>query len=226
MSGEQRIDELVPSEPQGTEPVSEGDDQIRGIKSALEGTFPNFLGLAGSETQVTQTEEEINNTGRIDFGENVTVQASWTFTFQLTIEGTLAMKNNQTITSEILVGTQVSLFRLDASDVLQINDNGFNLAVRFNGTGLVSFEGDVNIETGTLDVGGALTADSIVDLNGVTTIDDDFFITTNGNFNVGANTEMRYGNIIQAGATGQSARKVQIFNAAGVSQGFMAIFPL
>ena len=38
------INELVSANPPGSDPTAEGDDQIRLIKSALQGTFPNFTG--------------------------------------------------------------------------------------------------------------------------------------------------------------------------------------
>ena len=48
------IDSLDPSNPKGSDPISEGDGHISNIKSALKETFPNI------KSQVTATAEEIN----------------------------------------------------------------------------------------------------------------------------------------------------------------------
>ena len=49
------ITDLNPVNPAGTDPKSEGDDHIRNIKTGLDGTFPNFAGIA-----MTATEAELN----------------------------------------------------------------------------------------------------------------------------------------------------------------------
>lgn len=87
MSGETRIDELDPSEPTGLEPVSEGDDQIRGIKGGLDGTFPNFEGLAGAPaTQVLKTENEINDAPEKGLDGEV-ISGDWEFTGEVKFSG-------------------------------------------------------------------------------------------------------------------------------------------
>lgn len=49
------IPQLVATNPLGTDPKSQGDDHIRGVKATLQNQFPNFTGEA-----VTLTEAEIN----------------------------------------------------------------------------------------------------------------------------------------------------------------------
>jgi hypothetical protein len=51
----QYIDDLEPTYPEGATLISEGDDHIRGVKSALVGSFPNL----GQEA-VTKTAAELN----------------------------------------------------------------------------------------------------------------------------------------------------------------------
>lgn len=51
------IDGLVPTNPLGNDPKSQGDDHIRLIKSALKNTFPNITGA------VTVTQAQINAIG-------------------------------------------------------------------------------------------------------------------------------------------------------------------
>ena len=48
------ISQLVPTQPQGGESISEGDDHIRVIKSAVQNSLPNVSG------QVTATHEDLN----------------------------------------------------------------------------------------------------------------------------------------------------------------------
>ena len=52
------IDQLVPSQPQGGESISEGDDHLRVIKNAVIQSFPN-IGAA-----VTSTPSELNAVGK------------------------------------------------------------------------------------------------------------------------------------------------------------------
>jgi len=49
------ISDLNQSNPAGTDPKSEGDDHIRNIKKGIDGSFPNFAGIA-----MTSTEAELN----------------------------------------------------------------------------------------------------------------------------------------------------------------------
>jgi microcystin-dependent protein len=49
------ISDLVPTNPTGTDPVSQGDDHIRLIKSVLQTQFPNL------DAPVTATPDELNN---------------------------------------------------------------------------------------------------------------------------------------------------------------------
>lgn len=50
------IDALVPANPFGTDPKSQGDDHLRGIKNVLKNTFPNVTGV------VTATQDDLNKT--------------------------------------------------------------------------------------------------------------------------------------------------------------------
>lgn len=55
------IPELNPANPVGaSDPKSQGDDHIRAIKTALLGTFPNFVGTASVPKSVTATEDQLN----------------------------------------------------------------------------------------------------------------------------------------------------------------------
>ncbi len=55
------IPELVDTNPLGNDPKSEGDDHLRLIKTAVQGSFPNFVGTAGVPASVALTEDEIND---------------------------------------------------------------------------------------------------------------------------------------------------------------------
>jgi len=63
LTGTKYIDDLVSSNPVGaTDPKSEGDDHIRGIKNVLKTTFPNI------DAEVTPTPAEINLLGSQEGG--------------------------------------------------------------------------------------------------------------------------------------------------------------
>ena len=71
------IDQLVSSNPTGTDPVSQGDDHLRLIKSVLQSQFPN-LGNAA----VTATADELNNPvsvppGSVNAFAGATPPAGW-----------------------------------------------------------------------------------------------------------------------------------------------------
>lgn len=53
------ISQLVPTQPQGGESISEGDDHIRVIKGAVKSSFPNI------NSQVTATPEQLNSIGTL-----------------------------------------------------------------------------------------------------------------------------------------------------------------
>ena len=53
------INQLVPSQPQGGESISEGDDHLRVIKNAVKQSFPNI------NAAVTSTPEDLNKVGAL-----------------------------------------------------------------------------------------------------------------------------------------------------------------
>jgi hypothetical protein len=53
------INQLVPSQPQGGESISEGDDHLRVIKNAVKQSFPNI------NAAVTATPEDLNKVGAL-----------------------------------------------------------------------------------------------------------------------------------------------------------------
>lgn len=82
------IAELNPTNPVGSsDPKSQGDDHLRLIKTALQGTFPNFVGTAGTPKSVTLTEDQINDavrkavdnilTGRLETDDSTTVRSGF-----------------------------------------------------------------------------------------------------------------------------------------------------
>lgn len=80
------IAELNPTNPVGSsDPKSQGDDHLRLIKTALQGTFPNLVGTAGTPKSVTLTEDELNDavrktvdnilTGRLETDDSTVTRA-------------------------------------------------------------------------------------------------------------------------------------------------------
>ena len=72
----QFISELSITDPPGTDPLSEGDDQIRTVKRATQQSFPNV------DAAVTLTAAEFNDAALKSADETIT--GAWTFSATLT----------------------------------------------------------------------------------------------------------------------------------------------
>jgi len=84
----QFIAELNPVWPLGVDPVNLGDNHLRVVKTALQGSFPNFVGTIGSPKFVTLTEDQLN--ALIDAAlkaQAATIAGLWDFTTQPTFNG-------------------------------------------------------------------------------------------------------------------------------------------
>ena len=163
MSGETRIEQLDPNEPAGSEPVSEGDDQITGIKGAVLGSFPSL-----GSGQVTVDFDHLNNTGRTDFGESTSVLANWDFTFAVVPQAGIRINNNQPNIMKNNGGTDLAVVRMLPTDELDIGNSAFNTPINFIGTGLNTFNGDVQVD-GDLTTGAITASDRIQFQNGLKT---------------------------------------------------------
>ena len=80
------IPELNANNPLGNDPKSEGDDHIRLIKRATQGSFPAFVGSTAVPKAVSLTEDQINDAALQS--EAATITGAWLFNADLTI-GTL-----------------------------------------------------------------------------------------------------------------------------------------
>ncbi len=78
------IPELIVTNPVGaSDPKSAGDDHLRLIKTAILGSFPNFVGTAGVPKSITFTEDQLNDAARK--AATATISALWDFTTRPTI---------------------------------------------------------------------------------------------------------------------------------------------
>ena len=71
-----KIDDLVPAQPADGEPLSQGAAHLRVIKTAIQGTFPNFGDVPSVDSGiVTLTADEINALPQAITDENTAMQA-------------------------------------------------------------------------------------------------------------------------------------------------------
>lgn len=82
------IAELNATNPIGSsDPKSQGDDHLRLIKTAILGSFPNFVGTAGTPKSITLTEDQLNDAAQK--AAAATISALWDYTTKPTINSEL-----------------------------------------------------------------------------------------------------------------------------------------
>lgn len=82
------ISELDTLNPVGaSDPKSQGDNHLRLIKVAVKGSFPSFVGTAGTPKSVTLTEDQINDAALKSAA--ATIAALWDFTTKPTVNSEL-----------------------------------------------------------------------------------------------------------------------------------------
>ena len=68
---------LDPNNPLGSDPKSEGDDHIRLLKRATQGSFPAFVGTIAVPKSVTLTEDQINDAAQKSAAQRITGVWIW-----------------------------------------------------------------------------------------------------------------------------------------------------
>ena len=146
----QYIDDLNPSYPQETDPLSQADDHIKHIKTVLKQTFPNIDG------QVTATQADLNEAmvvpAMLGTGGNVTLNTGITQDDiktavgitdpAITTDGSSPSLASFITAEEIrtLIGAQASANSIGLSDVYPVGsvylsvDASFNPSTTFGGT--------------------------------------------------------------------------------------------
>ena len=126
------LDDLVATNPTATDPVSEGDDHVRNIKTVLLTDFPNITGV------MTATQAELNVATGVTAG---TVTASKALVVDSASK--LDIMNIDNIT-------------INGNDISSTDTNG-NITITPNGTGKVSLVGGIMTpETTTSSGAGAV----------------------------------------------------------------------
>ena len=126
------LDDLVATNPTATDPVSEGDDHVRNIKTVLLTDFPNITGV------MTATQAELNVATGVTVG---TVTASKALVVDSASKLDIMNVDNITINS---------------NDISSTDTNG-NITITPNGTGKVSLVGGIMTpETTTSSGAGAV----------------------------------------------------------------------
>lgn len=107
------ISDLVATNPTSSDNVSQGDDHLRLIKSAIKATFPNITGAVTS----TQSEIDATPTLLVDSGTTTRVAATTT---GATVTGALDVTSDITIGGNItLAGTGLTLGTHTAGDYVE-----------------------------------------------------------------------------------------------------------
>ena len=185
------VNQLDPSLPSNTDPISEGDNHLRLIKQALKNTFPNVGG------QVTLSDADLNNaairSAALTSGALVKADASGKLTSSYAEADVPRRNQAETITGGWTFDTGVTKFRdqgAAGSPIVEVvTDDQVPVALRirntlYGGNGLSIFQydaGDVRLylndsanattltvtfkQSGALDVGGRLDAQTIYENN-------------------------------------------------------------
>ena len=138
------IDSLNASNPVGaTDPKSQGDNHIRGIKSVLLSTFPALTGA------VTLTQSEINDAAQQGAANAFTAANSFADT--TTFEGAVHVQS----------GNVFRLYDLDESAWITFQHDGTDLNITGNATTDINLTGITKLQAGTVDADfDAITATS------------------------------------------------------------------
>ena len=134
------IPELVETNPDGTDLASTLDNHDRVIKTAVKGSFPNFVGTTGSPAFVSKTEAQLNDT--------VEASADNSFTGNNDINGNpIAV---QRITERVVPGN-TTVLQTDEQNVIRYEGGGTE-AITFDQL-IAGTVGTIkNVGTGTLQL--------------------------------------------------------------------------
>ena len=123
----QFISELSITDPPGTDPLSEGDDQIRTTKRATFQSFPNV------DAQVSLTAAQLNDAALKS--QSQTITATWTHSASLVLD------NNVTLFGRDLTTAARSLAVVDGSDIATFGDATLNQLHRMLAQGEIQVGG-------------------------------------------------------------------------------------
>ena len=193
----QFISELIisgPGSPQGTEDISEGDDQIRTCKRATQQSFPNV------DAAVTATAAEMNDQPEKLVAE--TVGGAWTFAGDLTMNAIIAAVLDNAVAlqgKEVDDVTIGDLITMNASDQVivgnAVNDlfiNAlFNMVLQINSAKVMTLSTSFNNSDVPFRVQGTEMFGFTYTVTGSTTVD-----VTNRTANAGGITVARVSNTI------------------------------
>ena len=178
------IDSLNASNPVGaTDPKSQGDNHIRGIKSVLLSTFPNLTGA------VTLTQSQINDAAQVGAANDFT--AVNTFDANVTVKG----------------GNSLALQDSTNADSVTLSHDGTDLNIAGVGTTDINLTGITKLQAGTVDADfDALTATSYGGISEANLVDKSASETISGaTWDFQAITAVSFGGIASGNLVDKSA---------------------
>lgn len=113
------IPELVPTNPDGADNVSAGDDHLRTLKTAILGSFPAFVGDTATPKSVTLTEDEINDAAQK--AAAAIISGAWEFTTSPKLANAVPFLGR-----DFADANDVELLEINAGDLCLLGSNLFN----------------------------------------------------------------------------------------------------
>lgn len=113
------IPELVEANPDGADPVSQGDDHIRTLKTAIKGSFPAFVGTTATPKSVAYTEDQLNDAALKSAVQ--TIAGKWTYTIAPIMSGGIEVANNRAITGRnVADDADLQMIFMDPNNICQV----------------------------------------------------------------------------------------------------------
>ena len=109
------IPELNANNPLGSDPKSEGDDHMRLIKRCTLGSFPGFVGNAGTPKSVSLTEDQINDLAQKSAAQ--TISGAWFY------EADILLANDVAINADTTTPVVKAMLKMTSGSIRQFGDD-------------------------------------------------------------------------------------------------------
>ena len=146
------IPELDPNNPLGSDQKSEGDDHLRVLKRATQGSFPAFVGNTATPKSVTLTEDEINDAALKSAA--AAISGAWQFDTPPLLSNAIALLGR-----DVADAVSHALLSLSAADIATIGNDDTDAELRAQINTDLIVGGVLSAAVVTLALGGLLVSD-------------------------------------------------------------------